>query len=271
MLNRFTNVDIYGFSDDAPCAGSECAQCATSCARGWFELMSPPPAWAQQRKTLVLSADAPYRPQERVMHEMGHMADYLARYWRKADNFNYGGNGGWSYEEAEYRNLALHEGFGSFLATSAFYHDYAPNPRTCLKSGHTSSPTHCYGSGGRGLETSSLGSCAALEGRWPVSSMRYFWDIYDEVDDGIDTIDLNLFDIFDAFGSYPCDDWPECFGAWEAHDAFGAMPSDLAYGASDIADPDIGSGWAFRYNMLNHYAGGYDVRDEYFNNCLGVF
>ena len=268
MLSRFTDIDIYGFSDTAPCNGASCANCGTSCARGYYELGGNP-SWANGRMTVVLDQDAAYNPQERVMHELGHIADYVSRYYRFSTGYGYDGDSAWSFNSTEYRPSALHEGFASFIGSSGFYDDYATAPRTCF----SGEGQHCYpgGSGGsqRDLESSSWGSCSALEGRWPISATRFFWDIYDEVDDGKDSIDLEQYEIFDSIGALPCSGWPACYGSGEAHDPYSFVSNDLS--SRTVSCNDCGSAYSFRNNMLNEYSKHYDVLDEYFNNCLGYF
>jgi hypothetical protein len=268
MLSRFTDLDIYGFDSVAPCNGNSCASCGTSCARGYYELGGNP-SWANARMTVVLDANAAFSPQERVMHEMGHIADYVSRYWRFSTGYDYDGNDGWSFTTPEYRPTALHEGFASFVGTSGLYDDDATEPRTCF----ASEGEHCYPGGGgsnvQNIETSSYGSCGAEEGRWAISATRFFWDIYDEAEDEIDSNDLTQYQIFDSIGALPCANWPACYGSGEAHDPYSFVSGDLSQ--RTISCNDCGSGWSFRNNMLNEYSGGYDVDTEYFNNCLGYF
>lgn len=268
MLARFDNLDIYGFDSTAPCNGNSCASCGTSCARGYYELGGNP-AWANARMTVVLDANAAYNPQERVMHEMGHIADYVSRYYRFSTGYGYTGDTSWNFTSREYRPSALHEGLASFIGSSGFYHDYATDPRTCF----SGDGVHCYAGGSGGspmrIEPSSQGSCGVEEGRWAISHTRFFWDLYDQVDDGSDTIDLQQYEIFDSIGALPCPNWPACYGSGQAHDPYSFVSNDLSQRTTSCVD--CGSAWSFRNNMLNEYSKGYDVQDEYFNNCLGVF
>lgn len=268
MKSRLTDLDIYGFSSTAPCNGASCANCGTSCARGYYE-RGGQPSWANERMTVVLDSNAAFNPQERVMHEIGHIADYISRYYRFSTGYGYNGNSGWSFTTEEYRPSALHEGFASFVGTSGFYNDYATDPRTCF----SGEGAHCYpggsGSSRQSVEQSNRGSCASEEGRWAISHMRFFWDLYDEVDDGIDDIDLVQYEIFDSIGATPCPNWPACYGSGEAHDPYSFVSNDLS--SRTVSCNDCGSAWSFRNNMLNEYSKGYDVQDEYFNNCLGFF
>jgi hypothetical protein len=82
MQAYFTDVDILAFESltspvtDAPCN-------ATSCARGWYRdesAASGRPWWAEQKLTVVLDGlpSTPFAPQERTMHELGHIADFVA-------------------------------------------------------------------------------------------------------------------------------------------------------------------------------------------------
>jgi len=268
MLSRFTDLDIYGFDSNAPCNGASCASCGSSCARGYYELGGNP-AWANARMTVVLDANAAFSPQERVMHEMGHIADYVSRYYRFSTGYGYTGDSTWSFTTREYRPSALHEGFASFVGSSGFYNDNATDPRTCF----SGEGLHCYPGGNGGspqrIEQSNRGSCGFEEGRWAISHTRFFWDIYDEVNDGIDSIDLVQYEIFDSIGATPCPNWPACYGTGEAHDPYSFVSNDLTQ--RTISCNDCGNAYRWRNNMLNEYSKGYDVLDEYFNNCLGIF
>lgn len=205
------------------------------------------------------------------MHEMGHIADYVSRYYRFSTGYGYTGDSGWSFTTREYRPSALHEGFASFVGSSGFYDDNATDPRTCF----ASEGEHCWPGGGVSnsgqmrIEESSYGSCAFEEGRYPISATRFFWDIYDRVDDKRDTINLVQYEIFDSIGALPCPNWPACYGKGEAHDPYSFVSNDLSQ--RSVSCVDCGSGWTFRTNMLNEYYKGYDVIDEYYNNCLGIF
>lgn len=268
MLAGFDDLDIYGFSDTAPCNGGDCADCGTSCARGYYELGGNP-AWANANKTIVLDANAAFNPQERIMHEMGHVVDYVSGNYRFGTGYGYGGGSTWSLTSAEYRPSALHEGFASFVGSSGFYHEQAGDPRTCM----SGEGQHCYPGGGgssqQSIEASNDGSCSALEGRWAISHTRYFWDIYDSVEDGRDELDLALYNLFDSIAATPCPNAPACYGAGEKHDPYSNVSNDLTQ--RTVACNDCGHAWDFRGNMLNEYSGAFDTQDQYFNNCLGFF
>lgn len=264
MVNNFTDINVYGFSDSAPCSGASCANCDTSCARGYFENAGANAAWADQKMTVVLDANAAYSPAERMMHELGHIADYASRKYRFGTGYDYDGNDWWSSTSREWRNSALHEGYATFVSMSALYSDNAPEPRTCLSSGH------CYTSG-FDVEESHQGSCAFEEGRYAISATRFFWDIWDSVNDGNDSIDLNFYAFPDSLAAWPCPGYPACYGNGELHDQYSSVSNNLASISYSAGEKDEGNAWDYRNNMLNNYAGAHDVQDEYFNNCMGVF
>lgn len=272
MLTYFTDVDILAFDTQG-------TTCSTSCARGWFKNMGNPPSYAEQKLTVILdgSAATPFSPQERTMHELGHIADWLSApnqgIIRDPSGADYDGNNGWSYQTVEWRPKALKEGMATFIATTAFYDDFATDPRTCIADGNTAGQEDCFDTSPTPfrLESSSYGVCGSLEGRQPVSSMRYMWDIYDQINDGVDSIDLNLAQMFDSVAAYPCPAWPACYGSGEMHDQFTSVSADLSAVVDSVGEQDDANGWEYRNVMLNNYSGAFDVQDEYFNNCQGFF
>ncbi|UQA56925.1 hypothetical protein [Polyangium aurulentum] len=264
MVNNFTDVDVYGFDNSAPCSGTSCADCGTSCARGQYENAGANPAWAQQKKTVVLDANAAYKPAERMMHEFGHIADYAARKYRFGTGYGYDGDTGWSSTSLEWRPSALHEGYATFVSMVSLYDDIATEPRTCLSS------SHCYTSG-HDVEESHQGSCTTEEGRMAISATRFFWDIIDTPNDGSDSLDHSFYVFPDSVAAWPCPNYPACYADGELHDQFSSVSSNLASTTVSPGEEDEGNAWDYRNNMLNNYSGAVDVQDQYFNNCMNVF
>lgn len=149
---------------------------------------------------------------------------------------------------------------------AGLYNDYAPQPMECFSSGE------CYTSG-RDIEDSQYtlsGGCGAVTepGRWPLNSTRYFWDIYDDLDDGRDALDANFHDLIDTFYKYTCSGKPDCYGYQQKHSQFDWVANDLS-GISYESNLDAGHQWEFRNEMLQEE--GIDSAEEYHNNCLGFF
>ncbi|PTL83442.1 hypothetical protein [Vitiosangium sp. GDMCC 1.1324] len=170
MQSYFTGVEIRGFANSMPDFNGTCN---TSCANG-------------ATKRVQLDENAAFAPQGRVMHEMGHIASYLAKPYNGA-----GGNGycypstsnfpagcqWWTLNTAEHGTAAFEEALATFLADSALYWPDSPEPHSCLAA---SAPC---ATGSFNLETSSGSACATGESRWPLTAMRFLWDVYDSVDD----------------------------------------------------------------------------------------
>jgi hypothetical protein len=159
MRSRFSDVEIRFNS----------SQCATSCAEGW-----------NNRIYLDTNANTPYSPIARVMHEMGHIASYVGSENQEFDftaSYEYGGNDGWNYTTPEYGSVQFEEAYATFLAATAFYWDISPDPHVC---GLVAQSTACN-TNYHNLESSSYPNCNvdAEENRWPLTAMRYLWDIYD--------------------------------------------------------------------------------------------
>ena len=206
MLAYLDDVDILAFDTGrVACSGS-------SCARGYYERMSSPPSWAEKMKTIVLG-DGDYVPYsyESHMHEMGHIADYVSGPNQGLIRSTGYQDGKWSMNSEEYRPTALTEALASYIAVSALYYEIATNPRTCKPDGNDDElkRRHCYASGSTtvqnySIEQSNHGSCGSKEGRWALSHVRYFWDITDSCNDGLDTLNSSQYAIFDAQAAYPC-------------------------------------------------------------------
>lgn len=262
MNARFNDVWIYGFDDTI--MGTTCT---TSCARGYWDLGGGPAA-ANDHATILLDEDAERNTISRIMHEMGHVVQYYAgNRYRFGGSYNYQSNGGWSMTERERRPAALSEGFATFVSMAGLYNDYAPEPMSCF------SQEQCYTAGTiHDVEDSmfNVGGCrsASEVGRWPLNSTRYFWDIYDELNDGLDTIDKNFYHLIDTFLAYSCPNKPDCFGYQQKHSQFDFVSDDLS-STSYEGNLDAGHMWEFRSEMLQEKA--IETDDEYFNNCLGYF
>jgi hypothetical protein len=180
MVANFNGLTIYAFSDTTPGA------CATSCANG-------------SRNTIQLDANAAFSPQERVMHEMGHIASYQSDHHVGAVDYEFpstGKGGSWSTTTAEWKATSFEEALATFLGTRAIYHQANPTPMTCLSSSACGSSFN--------LETGSS-TCATDEDRQALSTMRYLWDVYDSTVDSSysDTVSTNYFQFFDTLNAYP--------------------------------------------------------------------
>ena len=185
MEANFTGLTIYAFSDTQP------DSCSTSCAKG-------------SANTVQLDANAAFKPLGRVMHEMGHIASYKSDTHTGANDYNYpstGSGGSWSTTTAEWKAASFEEGLATFFGVRAIYHQANDEPHYCNSTSVCSTGTY-------DLEESTgttSGSCAADEGRWALSTMRYLWDAYDSHDDSnySDAVSSNYFDFFDTLGDYP--------------------------------------------------------------------
>jgi hypothetical protein len=161
MNSFFTDVDIVAFD----------SVCPTSCANG--------PA----NRITIDSSTSAYRPQGRILHEMGHIASYRAsrdqEYKQSGPSsycFNETAPCGWSLDSAEYATVHFEEAVATHLGDVALYTPSATAPHTCLSSVACST-------GSFNIESSGGTSCAADHDRRPINAVRYFWDNYDSVSD----------------------------------------------------------------------------------------
>ncbi|MCY0994094.1 hypothetical protein OV203_43600 [Nannocystis sp. ILAH1] len=287
MVSYFINVDILAFEKlkgSVPVTDSTCQ--GTSCARPWMKNIDPPtrPNWAEKKLTIVLDgvAATPYKPQSRMMHEMGHIADFVsgpqAGLLRQVGYcYDEASNCGWHTWSAEYRPTALSEGMATFLAVSAFHNGDATAAYVCDANGNSTKPyeRHCYPNTGHpsseSIEDRAPGMCLAPEGRRALNAMRFFWDIYDTHADGTDATDLDFISILDSQAVWPCPSYPACYAAGELHDQFTSVQTTLhSWVAGAGTQKDEGNAWRFRNNMLNNYTGNPDVQGVYNQNCMGA-
>jgi hypothetical protein len=187
MLTYFTNIRVQAF--DAR------GECPTSCAIG-------------AEKLVILDPNSSFSPQARIMHELGHIASYLAsrdQSFRSGLNYCYPEtsnsvpdcpNRGWRNTSPEWGAVAFEEGLANFLGDVALYSSTARAPLTCLNSG-----TDCRG--GDSIETSSRSQCGADENRIPLSVERYLWDAFDSnVDYPGELLTKSYFEFFDAVNGF---------------------------------------------------------------------
>lgn len=208
LQTNFTNVEIRGFADTIsgylPAPNS--ATCTSSCAWG-------------PTKQVHFSADAGLAPQARTMHEVGHIASYVTHPWQIANsagtilglNDGYGG-AGWAPDGPEWGSTAFEEAWATHYGSATFWADNADAPTTC----YAYDAGTCYDSGGSPAANAdieatsypySVNNCITSEDRWPLSAMRYFWDVFDNRNDGIgdsySAAESNWWEHFYNLGWYP--------------------------------------------------------------------
>jgi hypothetical protein len=227
------------------------------------------PVWANQRLTLVLDSTAatPFDPQERVMHEMGHVADFVSApsQGRVVQvNGERDGMSGWAYQTAEYRSKVMSEGLATFFASTALYVDNAPSAtaRTCFANGMGGAGArHCWETANAvtaDLESRGSGACVTSEGRFFTSNLRFIWDLWDAGVDNSpwDNIDASLWDIADAMNTAPCTNYPFCYGSGSLHDAWSSVPSTVNWTTAVVNAPDIDANGVNWYgNLFSNFWG----------------
>lgn len=125
------------------------------------------------------------------MHELGHIADYVTKPWTVAADGTWNGDAtnSWGPTTGEWGHMAFNEAIATHYGSIAFWWDNATTPTTCL------SASTCYTAGAPSANTNieassypfNTNNCsyaaAAPESRWPLSVMRYLWDVYDSHND----------------------------------------------------------------------------------------
>ncbi len=238
MQNNFTGLDIRAFSDTVP------SDCSTSCANGGLNRVQ-------------LDTAAAFRPQGRILHEMGHIASYKSNPRSRPANYCWPASscedGGWSRTSAEWKHASFEEGLATYLGDSAVYYWWAVDPRTCLSSGV------CTGVESE-VETSNGapggGTCGTNEGRAAISVWRYFWDIYDGQDDANFTEDLRRerYEIIDTLATFA--------------DGFGDHQKNEPYDSSWNVDALDGfTGYDFYWNYSVNHSSNSNSFSQLYNNC----
>lgn len=179
MAAVFSGVSIRAFDN----AGT----CPTSCAQG-----------ANNR--ILMDPNSTFMPQARVMHEMGHIASYVAS---RNQEYTFGGdycwpatgNCGWNLNTAEWGAAQFEEGVATHLGDVGLYFPGATQPHTCIST--NSCPNNTFN-----IETSLGNSCTANQARQPIQSIRYHWDNYDSLDDfagaASDTLNQGMWNVVDT-------------------------------------------------------------------------
>lgn len=174
MRNSFTGVEIRAYDGTT---------CPTSCADG------------ANKRIIIDSSTSAYRPQARVMHEMGHIASYLSKARRACVDYTFGGNNGWSMTSQEWACAGFEEAIATFFGDRAIYWQASPQPTSCLSSGVCPNSSN--------IETSTgSGSCATGEARQPITAVRYLRDLYDSVDETNDGNRFGYSRFFDALARF---------------------------------------------------------------------
>ena len=229
MQNNFTDLQIRAYPTDCP----------TACAK-------------TSSNRIHMPSGSEFRPQARILHEMGHIASYKSRPRQLTPgSYCYPGTGsgcGWSFTSEEWRGHSLEEGRATFFGDVAIYWHWAVDPRSCNSSGQCSASTFS-------LEPAD--SCSGKKGRHAINHDRYMWDIYDTVNDG-ETVSTPYYSFFDTLGAIPSGT------SWGQTESF-------LNGSGSVDSWDSFHPWEWRNAMLNHYSGALETSSVYFLNCMNYF
>lgn len=230
MKANFTNVQIRAYNAGA---------CPTSCADGG------------NKRIIIDSSNSAYMPQGRVMHEMGHIADYVSKPRKVYVNYTRDGTNGWSMRSAEYASAAFTEGLATFYGDTALYWYWNSQPLTCLSSGACSTSSNNNVESSTGVRS----SCTANEERWALTVDRYLRDVYDSTNEWFDSNQepfYKFFDVINRFGN--------SYGNRGKNE-----PYDSFFGITWVDDKDGRSVRDFRAHMETHT--GVSNYNNYARNC----
>jgi hypothetical protein len=120
------------------------------------------------------------------MHELGHVATYVARPWKIGFSYDLSGPG-WTPAAPEYASAGFEDAMATHYGSMSFWYGSAETPTTCLTGGG-----HCYNASGNPIAGTNIeatsypagaNNCVAGEDRWPLSVTRFLWDVFDARDD----------------------------------------------------------------------------------------
>jgi hypothetical protein len=245
MLQNFSNLIIRAFSN-------ENGNCSTSCS------------FPSQNLIILDTNGAGYKPQGRVMHEMGHIASFKSNPFTFAATYNWpsgGAGGSWGYQTPEWRGPQFEEGVATYFGDVGMYWANNPTPHTC-----TVSAAPCT-LGTHNIEYSDwvgpppgsgcITTPSIIQDRWALQVDRYIWDIYDKIDDGWygDLMNREHYEIFDTL---------DTFG-----DGIGDTQDDEPWGDAGhttIDDADGRGAYDFSYNFTS--LTGASSAPQGANNCF---
>ncbi|MEO7034480.1 MAG: hypothetical protein ABI548_11295, partial [Polyangiaceae bacterium] len=231
---NFTGIQVRGFANNIPgFLGSQ----PTSAADG-------------PTKRVQLDANAGFSPQARIVHELGHIQNYVANPFKFSGSYSWDGNSGWGYTTPEFGSVAFEEGFATHYGNIEFWYDNSVTPTSCLTSGT------CYDSfgvpfTGTDIEATSYpystNNCNTLatapESRWPISAMRFFWDVFDNHNDADgDTYSANNGDFWQHLAMLAF--YPQGTGGNQINDPWNA-------GLTSVTEPDGRGSASYAYNYVN--------------------
>jgi hypothetical protein len=243
MRSYFTGVAIRAFEPSPPNAN---IQCPTSCAFG-------------PTNTIRLDSSAAYRPQARVMHEMGHIASQRAHpgqsYSTTAD-YTFDGVAGWTMTSAEYSSASFEEGFATFAGNRTIYRQSNTNPTNCNGIGVCSTAANNLYELSAGSGNCVGGTAAAnFNQRAAINVLRYLQDLYDaNADFAADTNQLSFAATFDSLNEFLAN-------------GTGNRGENEAYNAALTAIDDLDGHCTTDYEAAYQIQNGIDTDAIRLNNC----
>jgi hypothetical protein len=184
LAASYNGVEVRGV---AATMNNFLGSCPTSCATG------------VSKRVQIDSVGSAFSPQGRIMHESGHVANYLlkpyhgtpgtnAYCWDTADSTSPvppATSCSWSRNSPEWGVAAFEEALATFSADNTLWYPNAVDPTSCTTQGRCSNTsTNRIEETHYAYDTNSCDvTDATPESRWPISGQRLLWDIYDDHDD----------------------------------------------------------------------------------------
>jgi hypothetical protein len=195
-----------------------------------------------------------------VMHELGHVADYVLDprdlIMDHASNYCYPNTNGsgcsHDISSSEWRGVARAEGLASFFALTALWENDAPMVRSCIGDGDGMA---CSAQSYEMAEEET--TCTGVVGRKEYTSVRYFWDLFDSTNESGEAVTATLGDITESILTTPV-----------GHN-FGENESFYAANGSTVDAWDSFHQW--EWNEQFEASSSINSSPVYYHNCLGYF
>jgi hypothetical protein len=264
MVMDFTNVQIRGFTS---ATGSDCP---TACADG-------------PNKIIKLSGDSAFRPDPRVMHEMGHIVSWLSDRRKpmgtRDGSYSYLGTtpNSWGLNSVEFKAAAFEESLATVFGDMALYGWWANQPFTCFPISPGNPCTLPSNTGGFNYDLEADASvCRADASHQIVNTIHLLWDVWDGPNNGEDSNSVC------NCGAPGCQVWNDLNGQdfVDFVNVLANYPSGTGPNQKDepwnsartkITEPE-GRGYInFRNNWRDRGPNALDITSNICLNCMNVF
>jgi hypothetical protein len=239
--SRLNNLEVRGFAD------SIWQSCPTGC-------------YLPGNNRIQLPLDGSFTP-TKAMHELGHAAAYETNSNKVSATYQYckneipSGDCGWGMEDDEWGAVSWQEAHAELNPLTALYAPSATQPYRCRRP-----KLSCLSSTDPNIETSTGATCSGTEKSWPLTMMRFIWDVYDSNDSvslGGAADYWKIWQVWEEYG--------DGCGQHGINGPFGLPPVGVCLMGDYYTQPDTRASMSFAYQM--NRVRGVDVTSARTSNC----